>query len=94
MDLIVTDTAAEFVRTHGSRLYVWTRARHCCGGGQTLEAGFEPPAGREFRPIDNSAGIELHMPTHLGRLPDELHLDLQRRPRRIRAYWNGCVWVV
>jgi len=94
MEVIVTDSAQELVRTHGNRVYVWLRASHCCGGGQTLDAAFEPPRGREFRPVDNSAGIEVHMPAHLGRLPDELHLDVQRWPRRIRAYWNGCAWVV
>jgi hypothetical protein len=94
MELIVTRPAAEAVHAHGGRVYVWPKARHCCGGGQTLEASFEPPTGREFQAVGNTAGIELYMPTHLGRFPDELHVDLQRHPRRIRAYWNGCVWVV
>jgi len=94
MDLKITEPAAEHVQAHGGRLYVWTKARRGCCGGQTLEAAFEPPAGREFQPVDNTAGVELYMPTRLGRFPDELQLDLQRHPRRIRAYWNGCVWVI
>jgi len=94
MELIVTEPAAEYLRKHDSRVYVWTKRRRCCGGGQTLEASLESPAGRDFTSVENSAGIDLYLPTHLGRLPDELHLDLQRLPQRIRAYWNGCVWVV
>ena len=94
LELVVTEPAAELLREHGSRVYVWTKERHCCGGGQTLEAAFDPPPGRDFRQIENAAGIELYMPAQLGRLPDELQLDLQRHPRRIRAYWNGCVWVL
>jgi hypothetical protein len=26
-------------------------------------------------------------------LPDELHLEARRFPRRIEAYWNGCAWI-
>jgi len=92
--LIVTEPAAEYLRKHDSRVYVWAKRVRCCGGGQILDAALEPPAGRDFDAVAHSAGIDLYLPAHLGRLPDELHLDLQRFPQRIRAYWNGCAWVV
>ncbi len=30
-----------------------------------------------------------------GRLPDELHIDIGGiRRRRVRAFWNGCAYLV
>ena len=39
-------------------------------------------------------GFELYVPAGLARLPEELHLEVQRFPRRVEAYWNGCAWLV
>ena len=94
MELVVTTAASEFVHNNGGRLYVWTKKDRCCGGGITLGTATEPPPDREFRIVANGAGIILFVPVGLRRLPEELHVDLQRRPRRVRAYWNGCVFVV
>jgi len=44
--------------------------------------------------VDESTGFELYVPAALGRLPDELHVEARRFPRRIEAYWNGCAWIV
>jgi hypothetical protein len=94
MELVVSPAASEFVRASGGRLFVWTKKNHCCGGGISLGTATEPPPHREFRTVTNNAGIELFVPVGLRRLPDELHLDVQRWPRRVQAYWNGCVFVV
>ena len=69
------------------------RAR-CCGGTTTLASSGEPPAGVEFRRVSSGDGIEVFLPAQLGRLPDELHVEARRFPRRVEAYWNGCAWVV
>jgi hypothetical protein len=38
--------------------------------------------------------LELYLPATLGRLPDELHLELRgRRRKRVEAYWDGCAFV-
>jgi hypothetical protein len=36
-------------------------------------------------------GIDLYTP--VVRLPDSLHLELDRRGR-VRAFWNGLAWIV
>ena len=94
MELVVSPAASEFVHTSGGRLYVWTKKSRCCGGGISLETATEPPAGREFRSVANSGRIEVFVPIGLRRLPDELHVDVQRWPRRVQAYWDGCVYVI
>lgn len=94
MQLVASPEAVEFVRRRGGRLFVWTRSRRCCGGGLSwLETSTEPDEGREFRRFP-AEGFELYLPRHLRRLPEELHVDLRRFPRRrVEAYWNGCAWV-
>jgi hypothetical protein len=91
--LVVSARAADAIGEQGGRLYVWPKRRHCCGGVTTLAVATAPPTDKEFRRHD-APNFELYLPTHLARLPDELHLDAQGRSRRIQAYWNGCAWVV
>jgi hypothetical protein len=83
---------ADAVRERGGRLYVWPKSGRCCSGKQAwLETGPSPKAGLEFDrvPVD---GFELHV-ARMGREPDELHLDVHGRRRRVAAYWDGCAWV-
>ena len=95
MRLVAPDSAVDFIQEHGGRLYIWTRRNRCCGGGfSTLGAATEAPLKIEFRRADQQAGLELYVPAALGRLPDELHVEGRRFPRRVEAYWNGCAWVV
>jgi hypothetical protein len=52
-------------------------------------------AGREnLRRVADEARFELYLPTSLAYVPDALHLDVQRFPRRVEAYWNNCAYVI
>ena len=93
MRVVVSTPAAQAIDEQGGRLYVWLRRGHCCGGTTTLDAATMPPPGKQFRKHETSTSFELYLPTHLARLPDELHIDARGRSRRINAYWNGCAWV-
>jgi hypothetical protein len=94
MRLVVSAPAAEAISVEGGRLYVWPKHSRCCGGTTTLAAATSPPADQEFRREQASKTFELYLPTHLARLPDELHVDIRGRSRRLEAYWDGCAWVV
>jgi len=95
MLLTVSDQAADFIESRGGRLYVWIRKSRCCGGfSHTLGAATEPPAELGFRREEGCADFALFVPESLSRMPDELHVELHRFPRRVAAYWNGCAWVV
>ena len=72
---------------------MWVKTSRCCGRLSRLASATEAPAGMEFRRLDESERFQLYLPVRLGRLPDELHIDVQRFPRRIEAYWEGCAWV-
>lgn len=89
--LVVSEPAAELINEQGGRLYVQLKKARCCGALTRLVTSSSPPPGIEFERISSANGIELFMPAHLGRRPDELHVDVHRR--RVEAYWNGCAWV-
>ncbi len=93
MRLVVTPAASDLIEEGGGRVYVWPKKSRCCGGLTTLATSSRPPDRREFRQVAASGSFELFVPAALGRLPDELHLAVRRFPRRVEAYWNGCVWV-
>jgi hypothetical protein len=93
MRLVVSDAASELIAASGGRLYVWPTRARCCGGLITLDTSSRPPRGREFRRSEAADGFDLFLPTRLGRLPEELHLDAGRRSQRVQAYWDGCAWV-
>jgi hypothetical protein len=92
--VVASEPAADLIREQGGRLYVWPRRGRCCGAVTTLAAATHPPGGKEFRRVDRGDEFELYFPAALARVPDELHVDLRRFPRRVVTYWDGCAWVV
>lgn len=92
--LVASPETVSFVEQLGGRLYVWPRKARCCGAVTRLAASTERPDGRAFRRLESDGGVEVLVPEGLARVPEELHLELRRFPRRVEAYWNGCAWVV
>ena len=93
VQIVVSDPAADLITERSGRLYVWLKRDRCCGGITRLVTASEPPSLKEFRRVGAHEGFELHMPAGLARLPDELHIEARRYPRRLEAYWDGCAWV-
>jgi hypothetical protein len=94
MRVLVSDAAVQLIADQGGRLYVWPRKARCCGGLTRLVSSCDPAPKKEFRRAPESDRFELYLPTELSPLPDELHVEAHRFPRRIESYWNGCAWVV
>jgi hypothetical protein len=94
MRVLASDAAEELIAEQGGRLYVWPKKARCCNGLTTLVSSFGPPPKKDFRRADASARFELYLPAGLAPLPDELHVEAHRFPRRVESYWNGCAWVV
>jgi len=94
MRVVVSKPASDLIEQSGGRLYVWPRTSRCCSAVTTLATSYEPPRRRGFARVETTEPFEVYLDARLPRLPDELHLDLRRFPRRVEAYWNGCAWVV
>ena len=93
MRLLVSNPASELIAEQGGRLYVWVTRNRSCVGGTRLKTATSPPAGKEFRRVESAAEFELYLPRALTRLPDELHIEARRFPRRVESYWDGRAWV-
>jgi hypothetical protein len=57
-----------------------------------LEAGSSPKPGVRFDEIA-AEGFELFL-ARMARAPEELHLDVHGRRKRVAAYWDGCAYVM
>ncbi len=94
MRVVASEPAARLIEESGGRLYVWPSRPRCCGAVTLLRTSSTPPTGAQFRLAASTGRFELLVPSGLARLPEELHLEVRRFPRRVEAYWNGCAWVV
>jgi len=93
--IVADDRVRDFVARSGGRLYVWTVDHRCCTGALTLlEAAVAPPATWRSRvdPID-AGGFELYFDGGVHGRPRTLVLELGRRGRKVRAFWNDCAFV-
>jgi hypothetical protein len=100
--LVIKPEAAAYIRAAGGRLFIRVRSHGCCRGRLTLlEAVTEPPTGSErFWPIFLD-GLTIFLDPllcHLldpERAPAEVQIELRGWLRRhIKAFWNGCVYVI
>lgn len=95
MRLVVSESASDLIEERGGELYVWIKSTRCCGGSvATLATACDRPRQTVFHRVAGTERFDVYVPAGLNRLPDELHVEVQRFPRRIAAYWDGCAWVI
>ena len=72
-------------------VYVRPRTQRCCGGNRhVLEVSDAPDAERY---VERGRVEDTRILVRAGlRLPDELHLEVDRRGR-LHAFWNGQGWI-
>ncbi|MEP7224412.1 MAG: hypothetical protein ABI783_05590 [Actinomycetota bacterium] len=84
MQIVAEHKVVDEIRSQGGSVYFWA-SKHCCGGTFKLDASTQPPDA-DFELI---AAAPVQVFARPGaRLPEELHLDLDRKSR-IHAYWDG-----
>jgi hypothetical protein len=86
----------EFVRGRGGKLFVWTVPHFSPRVTITLlETATERPAGPAEGFVRFAAGdFDLYLDCGRRAWPTELVLELKRRRRLVRAYWNNCAYVM
>lgn len=93
MRVTASPEAVSLAREQGGKVYVHARRARCCGGALILLETASEPGERTFRRFE-ADGIEVYLDEHL-RPPDELELAVAGFRRRVlRAYWNGCAYVI
>lgn len=94
--IVATDQARAFIQARGGRLYVWATEHGCCRGRMTLldvdttrPEGWDPHS--EWTVAD---GFEVYLDGGWHGRPEELVLELNWSGRKVRAYWNGCAYLI
>lgn len=93
MRVTTSAEAKGLVRERGGRLYVWAKTSRCCRNSVTFLETSSEQGERRFRRVE-ADGIELYLEASMGE-PEELVVEVTgRRRKHVRAYWNGCAYVV
>jgi hypothetical protein len=92
--ILATEDVREVVRDRGGILYLWTDVHGVCEGKVTLlQAATERPPDEDlqFEHIGGHGSDDFDVFLAVGSLlrPEFVELELRRRNRQIRAYWNG-----
>jgi hypothetical protein len=106
--VVASDGAAEHIRDHGGKIWVWLDPHRGMGGQGYiyLQAAMERPGATKatrrlkaarrphrFTPFE-AEGFEVLLDPGRFAPPEELHLELKRFPkRRVDAFWNGAIFV-
>jgi hypothetical protein len=97
MQIVASPEVAEYVQEHGGLLFVWKRIHgpHTRVPLTVLEASTEPPPDAlEYQRVQTGRFL-LFLDPSIRRLPRELHLAVRGWfRRRVRAYWDGCAFVL
>ena len=85
--------ALALIAEQGGKLYVHARRTRCCSSAITLLETACEPGSRRFNRFD-AGGVEVYLDAALTP-PEKLELDVAGfRRKTVRAYWNGCAYVV
>ena len=94
--IVAPDDVCMFVRERGGRLYVWMVAHRSIRATITL---LETATTCPDRPTEgfvrfNAGDFDLYLDSGQYAWPEELVLELKRRRRIVRAYWNNLAYVM
>ena len=95
MKVLASPEARSFIRARGGLLFVEVVSRsHVHGALRVLHVSTDPPQDAlEWQRVETK-GFLLFLPPGLRR-PSELHLEVRGwMRRRLKAFWEGCVYVV
>ncbi|MFN8233425.1 MAG: hypothetical protein U0V56_08140 [Actinomycetota bacterium] len=96
MRILATSEARSIIKDQGGLLFVWTvTVGNVRGWARTLRTSTEPPQDAlEWRRFETK-GFLVFVPPWMRHLPRELHIEATGRiRRRVRAFWNGCAYVL
>jgi len=97
MRIDVSPAAADYIASHGGRVWVWaSQPRMCCAGAPAwMHAAVAAPDGLTgFSQLFAAAapGLTIYFRTSAGQQPDVLELGMEgRRHPKVAAYWDGCL---
>jgi hypothetical protein len=95
MRIEITESAAEYVRARGGRLWVWAAypALRCDGMQARVHAVTQLPRNATGFSACHAGGVQILFRRFGGREPQVLQIGMHGRIRpRAEAYWDGCLF--
>jgi hypothetical protein len=92
VEVLVSETAKEYIRAHGGAVFVRAHAHHCCSGSLTLlDTKTDPPRDlAHFESVD-AGDVDAWFHGGTSGRPDQLVIELRGVFKRHPvAYWDGC----
>jgi hypothetical protein len=94
MDVVVSDTAKDFVRARGGTVYVKAHPHTCCSGTMTLlDVKTTAPKDAASYVTTVASDINVMFRGGPGNQPHELMIELRGVLRQhLVAFWDGCAF--
>ncbi len=95
MDVVVSDSARDYLAGHGGVAYVRAHSHRCCSAGTLTLLDIDASAPKDAEHFRAGGGGSVDVRFLAGPLgePRELVIDTRGRVRRhLVAYWDGCAF--
>ena len=94
MEVLISETAKEYIQDHGDTVFVRSHPHRCCTGSLTLlDVTTTPPKDlADFQPFDtDEVGVRLCGGSNGS--PNQLAIELRGLLKRHPvAFWDGCAF--
>jgi hypothetical protein len=96
VEILVSETAKDYVRAHGGTVYVRAHPHRCCTGSLTLlDTGTTVPTDSAAFETVGTDGVEVKFWGGPSGRPHQLVIELRGvLRRRPVAFWDGCAYKV
>jgi hypothetical protein len=95
MEVVVSDSAQDYLADHGGVAFVRANSRRCCSAGTLtlLDVDVRTPSDAERFSATGAKGVDIRFLAGAQGSPDQLVVDTRGRLRRhLVAYWDGCAF--
>jgi hypothetical protein len=97
MNVVVSDSARDFLAAHGGVAYVRAHSHRCCSAGSLTLLDIDtraPEDAHRFVAMDTRE-VDVRFFMGVQGAPEELIIDTRGHlRRRLVAFWDGCVFKV
>jgi hypothetical protein len=95
MEVVVSDSARDYLAAHGGTAFVRANSHRCCSAGSLtlLDIDTDAPSDAVRFAVTDMPGLDIRFFVGTLGAPRQLVIDTRGRLRRhLVAYWDGCAF--